>query len=81
MSREQFLFMANCPNCGAALSCGCQRKTASDGKQGCVQCIPAYEQRLKQQVKKPAAGKGAGKSGEAMNNNGFSFGGANLIMN
>jgi transcription elongation factor Elf1 len=40
--------MANCPNCGAALSCGCQRKTASDGKQGCVQCIPKYEQALKQ---------------------------------
>jgi hypothetical protein len=40
--------MANCPNCGAALSCGCQRKAASDGKQGCVQCIPKYEQSIKQ---------------------------------
>jgi hypothetical protein len=39
--------MANCPNCGAVLSCGCQRKSASDGKQGCVQCIPAYEAALK----------------------------------
>lgn len=51
--------MANCPNCGAALNCGCQRKTASDGKQGCVQCIPAYEQRLKKQnersVKQPSS--------------------------
>lgn len=42
--------MANCSNCGAKLSCGCQRKTASDGKQGCMQCIPAYEQKLKQPV-------------------------------
>ena len=39
--------MASCPNCGAKLTCGCQRKTASDGKQGCVQCIPGYEQKLK----------------------------------
>lgn len=43
--------MANCPNCGAKLSCGCQRKTASDGKQGCVKCILVYEQKLKQQKK------------------------------
>lgn len=48
----QFFFMANCPNCGAKLSCGCQRKTASDGKQGCVQCIPAYEKQLKERNKK-----------------------------
>jgi hypothetical protein len=36
----------NCPNCGSKLSCGCQRKTASDGKQGCTQCIPAYEKSI-----------------------------------
>ena len=51
--------MANCPNCGAKLSCGCQRRTASDGKQGCVQCIPAYEERLKAQkarVQRPSQG-------------------------
>lgn len=46
--------MANCVNCGAKLSCGCQRKTASDGKQGCVQCIPAYEQGLKERGRKGA---------------------------
>lgn len=42
--------MANCPNCGAVITCGCQRKTASDGKQGCTQCIPAYEQALKRKM-------------------------------
>jgi hypothetical protein len=42
--------MANCPNCGAVITCGCQRKTASDGKQGCSQCIPAYEQTLKRRA-------------------------------
>jgi hypothetical protein len=40
--------MANCSNCGAVITCGCQRKTASDGKQGCAQCIPKYEQALRQ---------------------------------
>lgn len=44
--------MANCPNCGAKLSCGCQRRTASDGKQGCAQCIPMYEEKLKSQNSK-----------------------------
>ena len=36
----------NCPNCGTQLSCVCQRKTASDGKQGCTQCIPTYEKSI-----------------------------------
>ena len=49
---NKFLSMANCPNCGAKLSCGCQRKTASDGKQGCVQCIPKYEEKLRSQNSK-----------------------------
>lgn len=42
--------MANCPNCGAVITCGCQRRTASDGKQGCSQCIPAYEQTLQRRT-------------------------------
>ena len=38
----------NCQNCGSRLSCGCQKKTASDGKQVCANCIDGYEQSLKQ---------------------------------
>jgi hypothetical protein len=35
-----------CTNCGAVLSCGCQRRTASDGTLCCDQCIQKYEQHL-----------------------------------
>jgi|694.fasta_scaffold00187_13 hypothetical protein len=35
-----------CSNCGARLSCGCQRKTASDGKACCSNCISFYEKGL-----------------------------------
>jgi hypothetical protein len=30
--------MSNCPNCGAKLSCGCQKRTLANGKQGCTNC-------------------------------------------
>lgn len=36
----------NCPNCGTRLTCGCQKKTASDGKQVCSNCLAAYERQL-----------------------------------
>ena len=36
-----------CSNCGTKLSCGCQQRTASDGKSVCSTCITAYEQSLK----------------------------------
>lgn len=36
----------NCTNCGNKLSCGCQKKVASDGKQVCTQCKDAYEKKL-----------------------------------
>jgi hypothetical protein len=39
--------MANCSNCGRALSCGCQRKTASDGRAVCKNCAPEYEASLR----------------------------------
>ena len=42
--------MAICVNCGDHLSCGCQRRDASDGKSCCENCIAAYEAKL-QQVK------------------------------
>ena len=30
--------MSSCPNCGAKLSCGCQKRTLPNGKQGCSSC-------------------------------------------
>jgi transcription elongation factor Elf1 len=41
----------NCPNCNATLSCGCQKRTASDGKQVCSSCIDIYERMLAQRPK------------------------------
>ena len=41
-----------CSNCNTTLSCGCQRRTASDGKQVCSGCVNAYEVKLKQKIKK-----------------------------
>jgi len=28
-----------CPNCGATLGCGCQKRVLANGKQGCAKCI------------------------------------------
>ena len=28
-----------CTNCGASLSCGCQKRTTPDGKQVCTKCV------------------------------------------
>jgi uncharacterized protein YbaR (Trm112 family) len=42
----------NCPNCNSPLSCGCQKRTASDGKQVCTSCLNAYEEKLKQEKEK-----------------------------
>jgi hypothetical protein len=39
--------MAKCPNCGTAYSCGCKKRTASDGKQCCATCISTYETSIK----------------------------------
>lgn len=43
--------MATCSNCNARLSCGCQKRTASDGKGCCSTCINAYEARIKGEPK------------------------------
>jgi len=37
----------NCPNCKSKLTCGCQKRIASDGKQVCSSCINNYETNLK----------------------------------
>ena len=33
--------MSKCPNCGAAMSCGCQRRQLANGKTGCSKCANA----------------------------------------
>jgi len=43
--------MAKCLNCGKSLSCGCQKKKASDGKLVCTTCIANYELKLKTIIK------------------------------
>jgi hypothetical protein len=42
----------NCPNCGSAITCGCQRRTASDGTVCCANCITTYENKNKVGKKK-----------------------------
>ena len=36
----------NCPNCNSAITCGCQKRTASDGKEVCSSCIAFYEKSI-----------------------------------
>lgn len=38
--------MKLCNNCGAQLSCGCQRRTASNNVSCCEACIHEYEAKL-----------------------------------
>jgi hypothetical protein len=40
--------MATCSNCKSKLSCGCQRRTASDGAATCTNCLASYEAGLTQ---------------------------------
>ena len=44
--------MSQCLNCKAKLGCGCQKRTASDGKSCCANCIVKYENELKAAGKK-----------------------------
>ena len=39
--------MSVCGNCKAKLSCGCQRRKASNGQQVCANCLAKYEAKLK----------------------------------
>jgi hypothetical protein len=45
--------MSVCGNCKAKLSCGCQRRKASDGTQVCSNCLTKYEGQLKKKVLNP----------------------------
>lgn len=47
----------NCPNCNSQLSCGCQKRKASDGKEVCTNCLPFYEANLKSEPVLSADGK------------------------
>jgi hypothetical protein len=44
--------MQQCQNCKARLSCGCQKRVASDGKHTCTNCLPMYEKQLIEQRNK-----------------------------
>jgi len=43
--------MSQCLNCNTKLSCGCQKRLASDGKYVCSKCIISYEDSLKEKNK------------------------------
>jgi transcription elongation factor Elf1 len=45
--------MAKCGNCGKALSCGCQKRKASNGAAVCSNCIKSYELTLVNKTVKP----------------------------
>lgn len=36
--------MSKCPNCGTAMSCGCQKRVSPEGKVGCSKCINPMKQ-------------------------------------
>lgn len=36
-----------CQNCNTVIGCSCQRRTASDGKAVCSNCVTSYEMELK----------------------------------
>ena len=38
--------MSACPNCNTQLTCGCQKKKASNGTLVCKSCIFKYEQSI-----------------------------------
>lgn len=39
-----------CSNCGSKLTCGCQKRVATDGRQCCSQCVANYNNSLKKAV-------------------------------
>jgi hypothetical protein len=45
--------MSACSNCGRVLSCGCQKKVASDGKSVCKVCSSQYEATLASKAATP----------------------------
>jgi len=47
LNQQKPTTMAICPNCKKQLSCGCQRRTASNGSTVCSSCLNSYEKTLK----------------------------------
>jgi len=39
--------MSICSNCKTRMSCGCQKRKASNGTQVCANCLASYEAKLK----------------------------------
>ena len=46
--------MSICSNCKTRLSCGCQKRVASDKKSVCSNCLSKYEASLKTNTVQPA---------------------------
>ena len=40
--------MSECSNCSTKLTCGCQKRIASDGSNVCSNCLASYEKKLKE---------------------------------
>jgi hypothetical protein len=38
--------MSQCSNCNQTLTCGCQRRNASNGVQVCTNCLSSYESQI-----------------------------------
>lgn len=38
-----------CPNCGAKITCGCQKRIATDGRQCCSKCVVLLNARILKQ--------------------------------
>jgi hypothetical protein len=45
--------MSKCPNCGAGMSCGCQRRQLPNGKMGCSTCINVVNNKKKEGLANP----------------------------
>jgi hypothetical protein len=48
--------MSTCPNCKTKMTCGCQKRTASNGAAVCSTCISQYETSLKLTPSNPLPG-------------------------
>jgi hypothetical protein len=45
--------MSQCSNCNQTLTCGCQRRKASNGVQVCTNCLVSYESQI-QTINQPS---------------------------
>lgn len=50
--------MSKCPNCGATMSCGCQKRTLPNGKSGCSRCSSKTNEDSKKPVVEPTKKNG-----------------------